>query len=201
MFVHRNRVLSTVAMLVLIPLGAASFSKAGAADFTPDDHHPLHRVAENDATIAETIRLAVEAGAITVSQAKSVAIREMFSREGFVIRGEIHPPPGKYRDDYSKLKCDGNDRRHLWLFFHWFGHIWQSKHQEKTAYSLGKAVMEHEQLGDRVYRYERPPTRPLLSYRYEQQAAIMADYGLIRRCGDPNGWLPQYERTVKKGLR
>lgn len=153
-----------------------------------------------DANLSQAIRSAVGTGAISAEQGQSEAIRAMFAREGLVVGGQIHPPPGEHVQDYSALGCGEADRRNRWMFLHWFAHIWQDQNRDMTGYRLGEAVAEHDQLGDRVYDYERPPTRPLLSYRYEQQAAIMADYGLLQSCGDPNGWLPAYQAVVKDAL-
>lgn len=154
-------------------------------------------IASIDSQFVAIIRGAVESGAITVEQGESETIRTMYEREGLVIDGAIHPPPGEERDDYSTLGCGEAERHGKWLFFHWFAHIWQDQRKDMTNYQLGTAVEEHERFGERVYDYDRPPAQPFLSYRFEQQAAIMADYAVMQSCGDPDGWLPDYEGVMR----
>ena len=176
------------------PLGS------GRGDFAEGGRGSLLQTVQSSDDLGKIIRRAVETGAIEAEQGRSQAIRDMFAREGLVIDGGIHAPPGEHRDDYSSLTCNESDRRGLWLFYHWLAHIWQEQNKSETAYELGKAVAEHEKYGDSVYDYDRPPTRPFLDYRYEQQAAILTDYVILKRCGDPDGLLPQYESVVNQVL-
>ena len=194
--------LSWVGLLMLPQLAIAGTAMAEGAKFSTVSHSTLDQIDidENASDPDDIIRQAVEAGIIGAELGRSQAIQDMFAREGLVIRLNIHPPPGEYRDDYGRLRCREQNIRALWLFFHWFAHIRQDQRRSETGYSLGKAVAEHEQYADRVYDYDKPPTEPFFSYRLEQQAAILSDFALLRRCGDANGWLPQYQSVVKPFL-
>ena len=194
--------LSWVGLLMLPQLTIAWTATAEGGNSSEGNLRTLAQIDidENSRDPEDIIRQAVEAGAIGAELGRSRAIREMYAREGLVIRLNIYPPPGAYRDDYGRLRCRGQDMRALWLFFHWFAHMRLDQRRSETAYDLGKAVAEHAQYADRVYDYDKPPTQPFFSYRYEQQAAILSDFALLRRCGDANDWLPQYERTVKQFL-
>ena len=193
-------VLSMITMPLPTQHANPSIARLNHTDLIRGQMSALWQATEDSSGLEAIIRQAIAVGAITVEQGQSQAIRDMFAREGLVIQGEIHPPPGEYRDDYSTLSCDGSDERSLWLFYHWFAHILLDQHADESGYSLGKSIEEHGRLFERVYDYDRPPTRRFPSYRYEQQAAILTDYALLSRCGDPEGWRQQYERTLQDVL-
>lgn len=79
-----------------------------------------------------------------------------------------------YLPDYS-LRDD--DRA---LLAHEVMHVWQSQNRAISRYSLAKVLWERIKCGrDGVYSYNLVPPRPMLTYRFEQQGAIVQDYALI----------------------
>lgn len=72
-----------------------------------------------------------------------------------------------YRDDFSKKIADSA------LLVHEVCHVWQ---HQTTDYWWAKAIPEHLKFGKDVYKYKLENDKQFGTYRYEQQAEIMADY-------------------------
>jgi len=96
------------------------------------------------------------------------------SNSGMTPNGEIYMN-GVYNKDYSKL----NGRAKGFLI-HELVHVWQ--YQLKILNPVTAAIFEnfaHAFDYSKAYRYTLSPTKDILDYDIEQQAAIIEDYYLI----------------------
>jgi RHS repeat-associated protein len=83
------------------------------------------------------------------------------------LENTIHFPSSGYKEDFSKAGLASQ----AWLV-HEVGHVYQ--HQNDPNYSWDKAAAEG--LRSDTYEYSLDTSRSFSSYRYEQQATILADY-------------------------
>jgi uncharacterized protein DUF4157 len=99
----------------------------------------------------------------------------------------IHFPSSDYQDDFSKA----NLSYQAWLA-HEMTHVYQ--YANESGYSWLKAAVEGLRRGTYKYNLKEHPC--FTDYRYEQQAAIVADYFSALQQHSPN--LPDFEKLLNQ---
>ena len=84
-----------------------------------------------------------------------------------------------YLDDYAHASGGKGNLYALMLFAHEMTHVWQWQNRRKTGYHPLKAAQEHRP-GHDPYLFDLGTQPALLSYPYEQQAAIVEEYVCCR---------------------
>lgn len=97
--------------------------------------------------------------------------------------GQIYAPDTMYRADYANEPLNYQE-----LFIHELAHVWQ--YQTKVLNPKLSGLFEFVKNGfnyGKAYRYVLASEKDLTDYGMEQQAAIIADYFLVERCGEGFG--------------
>lgn len=97
--------------------------------------------------------------------------------------GQIYAPGTMYRNDYASEPLNYQE-----LFIHELAHVWQ--YQMKVLNPKLSGLFEFVRNGfsyGKAYRYVLQSEKDLTDYGMEQQAAIVADYFTVEKCGEPFG--------------
>jgi len=90
---------------------------------------------------------------------------------------------GNYFEDFTAVATtpDGPFISDRALLAHELMHVWQWQNRKETGFSLARAIAEHLEYGDDVYKYGYPfENGDYLDYRYEQQGKIVEDWAMWR---------------------
>jgi hypothetical protein len=97
--------------------------------------------------------------------------------------GQIYAPGSMFRTDYSLEPLNYQE-----LFIHELAHVWQ--YQTGVLNPKLSGLFEFVRNGfsyGKAYRYVLESGRDLIDYGMEQQAAMVADYFLVEKCGEAIG--------------
>ncbi|MEO0484721.1 MAG: hypothetical protein AAF092_02280 [Pseudomonadota bacterium] len=107
--------------------------------------------------------LPARTGPVTLNPAALVAFNRVFLSESWSLKDFVPGYPEAV-NLYDVL-----------LFAHEMTHVWQWQNRDRTGYHPLKAAAEHVRLDD-PYLFDPGDTQPFLSYGYEQQASLVAEY-------------------------
>ncbi len=94
--------------------------------------------------------------------------------QAFAFRNRIHFDTGLYASDMAMVWPGGLRIPHAFVLAHELTHVWQWQNRARTGYSPARAVAESWRLADPYYA--APGEAAFLSFGYEQQAALVADF-------------------------
>lgn len=134
---------------------------------------------ENEKALAETVfRDALDYERIRIHDAKYI----FFQATNVLMtpNGQIYAPGTMYRADYAAEPLNYQE-----LFIHESAHVWQ--YQIGVLNPKLSGLFEFVRNGfdyNKAYRYVLESGRDLIDYGMEQQAAMIADYFLVEKCGE-----------------
>ena len=97
--------------------------------------------------------------------------------------GNIYAPGATYRNDYAAEALNYRE-----LFVHELAHVWQ--YQTGILNPKLSGIFEFVKTGfdyRKAYDYVLKSGRDLIEYGMEQQAAMIADFYLVEKCGEAFG--------------
>lgn len=118
-------------------------------------------------------------------------------------------PRGAYSADFSAEP----DAKKQSVFIHEMTHVWQHQNRVvRTPIAAIKETLKHKFNYQKCYLHRLDPTKDLVQYGFEQQAAIVQDYFLLtrhampesfkaRRTETPADLLQKYEAVLKNFLK
>ena len=136
----------------------------------------------NERALAETVfRNALDYERIRVHDDKYI----FFQPNNIVMtpNGEIYAPGTMHRKDYAAEQLNFRE-----LFVHELAHVWQ--YQTGVLNPRLSGIFEFVRNGfdyRKAYRYVLESKRDLIDYGMERQAAIIADYFLVKKSGEGFG--------------
>lgn len=133
---------------------------------------------------AEMQLLPRDVGMLANERSLQLAVKSLVAPDGITIENQI----------FIRKQYCGPPVQNSLLLAHEVMHVWQWQNRDTTKYSLVKVALEH-------LRYKYPYAyqitgKPLLSYRYEQQAAIVADYVYLSKWAPESAETKVYRRLV-----
>ena len=94
--------------------------------------------------------------------------------QAFAFKNRIHFQTGLYASDMALVWPRGLRVPHALVLAHELTHVWQWQNRARTGYTPMRAVAESWRLADPYYA--APGEAAFLSFGYEQQAALVADF-------------------------
>jgi hypothetical protein len=131
--------------------------------------------------------------------------------QAVAVGNRISFPRNAYSPDFSQEK----EPQKQSVFIHELVHVWQQQNRVlSTPREAARETLRHKFNYARSYPYRLDPARDLISYGFEQQAAMIQDYFLLTRHrvtesfknrriggGTAKEMLPQYESMLRNFLR
>lgn len=121
---------------------------------------------------------------------------------GIAVGYDVYLAERIFRKDLTLAKDDGTPPyiEDLALLAHELTHVWQYNSGKTPSCTVSNIAKEHRNFGSDVYKYTLPlsRTKTFLSYRCEQQGAIVEHWVKKRASGAPDAKL--YEAVIREAM-